>query len=214
MKLVRMRLHNFKMLLVGLFILPHFGYAENLGKIGPTYPIQETSILELIQQRLREKERTGELKKLEDQIRAKGVDAVRNPQPIPGIKATETAHTFYYDPTFVLEHNILDEKGRVMFPVGTRKNPLEIVSMSKHLLFFDGRDKRQVARAQELIKRYNGKVKPILVGGSYLNLMKAWQIPIFYDQHGVLTRRLGISSVPAIVSQEGMRLRIDVLALQ
>ena len=56
-----------------------------------------------------------------------------------------------------------------------------------------------------------GGIKPILTGGSYLDLMKSWRIPVYYDQHGVLTRRLGIAQVPALVSQEGWRLRIDEL---
>ncbi len=33
----------------------------------------------------------------------------------------------------------------------------------------------------------------------------------YYDQQGVLTRRLGIAQVPALVSQEGKRLRVDEL---
>ena len=91
--------------------------------------------------------------------------------------------------------------------------PLEVVSLSRYLLFFDARDPRQVGRARQLMASYQGRVKPILVGGSYLELMKSWRIPIYYDQHGLLTRRLGINHVPALVSQEGLRLRIDELEL-
>ena len=64
-----------------------------------------------------------------------------------------------------------------------------------------------------MIDHYQGRVKPILVGGSYLQLMKSWQIPVYYDQQGLLTKRFRITQVPAIVSQEGMRLRIDELVL-
>jgi len=85
------------------------------------------------------------------------------------------------------------------------------VSLSRHLLFFDARDARQVNRARELIQRYRGQVKAILTAGSYLDLMKAWRTPVYYDQQGVLTRRLGIAQVPALVSQEGKRLRVDEL---
>ena len=67
----------------------------------------------------------------------------------------------------------------------------------------------QIEHARELIDRYQGKVKPILVGGSYLDLMKRWNKQVFYDQDGTLVRKFGITAVPAIVSQEGQRLRID-----
>ena len=199
--------------LAALLVLPCLSSAIDLGTIGPVYPIQEPHLLDFIRQRLQDKERSGELKKREEQARARGVDTVTHPQPVAGIKATETARTFYFDPTFTLDRNIQDEKGNLLFPAGTRKNPLEIVSLSKHLLFFDARDKRQVNRARELIGVYQGHVKPILVGGSYLDLMKSWRAPVYYDQQGVLTHRLGITRVPAIVSQEGLRLRIDELVL-
>jgi conjugal transfer pilus assembly protein TraW len=188
-----------------------WAYATDLGVIGPTYEISEPHLLKMIEQRLREKERTGELKRLEEEAKARGVDAVTNPQPVAGIRTTQAARTFYMDPSFTLDRNILDAQGRLLFPAGTRKNPLEIVSLSKHLLFFDARDRRQVNRARELLATYQGKVKPILTGGSYLDLMKSWRIPVYYDQQGLLTRRFGIHQVPALVSQEGQRLRIDEL---
>ena len=39
------------------------------------------------------------------------------------------------------------------------------------------------------------------------------RVPVYYDQNGTLTRQLGIAQVPALVSQEGLRLRIDELVL-
>jgi conjugal transfer pilus assembly protein TraW len=195
-------------------MLPALSFATDLGTIGPVYSIQEPHLLDFIRKRLQEKERTGELKKLEEHARERSVNAVKQPTPVAGIKTTETARTFHYDPTFTLDRNVVDDRGNLLFAAGTRKNPLEIVSLSKHLLFFDARDQRQVTRARELLRFYEGRLKPILVGGSYLDLMKAWRTPVYYDQQGVLTRRLGIKQVPAIVSQEGQRLRIDELVPQ
>lgn len=187
--------------------------AADLGTLGPTYGIAEPHLLELIEQRLRDKERSGELKRLMQETQARGVESVKSPAPVAGLHATRTARTFYIDPSFTLERNIVDPEGRLLFPAGTRKNPLEVVSLSKRLLFFDARDRRQVAQARELIAHYDGKVKPILTGGSYLDLMQTWQVPVYFDQQGILTRRLGIGQVPALVSQEGLKLRIDEVAL-
>ena len=188
-------------------------HAADLGTLGPTYEISEPHLLNFIEQRLRDKERTGELQRLIEQAQTRGTEAVTRPQPIAGLRPTETARTFYFDPSFTLDRNIVDAQGRLLFAAGTRKNPLDVVTLSMHLLFFDARDRRQVARARELMARYDGKVKPILTGGSYLDLMKAWRIPVYYDQQGMLTRRFGIRQVPAIVSQEGARLRIDEVML-
>lgn len=187
--------------------------AIDLGTLGPTYEIGEPHLLQMIQERLREKERTGELARLEAQARSRGMEALRHPLPVASVRATETARTFYVDPSFTLDRNVLGARGELLFAAGTRKNPLEVVSLSRRLLFFDGRDGRQVRRARELIAVEKGRIKPILTGGSYLELMSSWRLPVYYDQQGMLTRRLGITQVPALVSQEGLRLRVDELEL-
>ena len=189
-------------------------HAESLGTIGPTYPIAEKSLLEVIMARLRAKDASGELRRHEQEARERAAYAVNNPTPVDGLRRAQAARTFYFDPSFTLQSNVIDSEGAILFPAGTRKNPLEVVSLSKHLLFFDARDPGQVARARELIEHYQGKVKPILVGGSYLDLMKRWNRPVFYDQEGTLVRKFGIAAVPAIVSQEGQRLRIDEVPLR
>ncbi len=155
--------------------------AEEMGTIGPTYTIEEPHLLK----------------------------AIEHPKPLPGITRTKTARSFYFDPSIVVGETITDAKGNILVPAGTRQNPLEVVSLSKHLLFFDGTDSRQVEWARQLIARDEGKVKPILVAGSYLALMARWQLPVYFDQQGALTRKLGITHVPALVSQEGLQLRID-----
>ena len=128
---------------------------------------------------------------------------------VAGLRTTVAPRTFYFDPTYALDRNVLGAQGELLFAAGTQANPLDIVSLSRHLLFFDARDTRQVRRALELMAHYQGRLKPILTGGSYLDLMKSWRIPVYYDQQGLLTRRLGITQVPALVSQDGKRLRID-----
>lgn len=183
--------------------------ATDLGTLGPTYEIAEPHLLRMIEERLRDKERSGELARIEQEARARGTDTVRNPVPVAGVRTTAAPRTFYFDPTYTLDRNLLGAQGELLFAAGTQANPLDIVSLSRHLLFFDGRDSRQVRRARALMAHYQGKVKPILTAGSYLDLMKSWRIPVYYDQQGLLTRRLGITQVPALVSQEGKRLRID-----
>ena len=200
-------------LVLGLMLGATGARAMDLGVIGPTYEISEPHLLQMIEQRLRAKERSGELGRLEAQVRERGIATVKNPPPVTGLRATETVRTFYFDPSFTLDRNILGPQGELLFAAGTRKNPLEVVSLSRHLLFFDARDPRQVGRARQLIALYQGRVKPILVGGAYLDLMQSWHVPVYYDQQGLLTRRLGITQVPALVSQDGLRLRIDELAV-
>ena len=185
--------------------------ALDLGVIGPAYAIAETDLLALLQAKLREQERTGELQQQQHLARARVLASINTPPPVSGLAPAEHARTFYFDPSVRIDHAIVDTQGQVIVAAGTRTNPLDIVSLSQPLLFFDGRDAAQVRQAHAVIERYGGKVKPILTGGSYLNLMRRWRVAVYYDQQGVLVAKLGITHVPALISQEGKRLRIDEL---
>lgn len=188
-------------------------HAENFGVIGPTYEVREPHLLEQIYRQLEEKQRSGEIDRLQNQATQRTKQAFLNPTPISGLARVAMPRTRYFDPTYTLDRNIVDHSGAILFPAGTRKNPLEIVSLSQHLLFFDARDASQVAMAKRLIDHYEGRVKPILVAGSFAELMLSWKRPVFYDQGGFLVGRLGIRAVPSLVSQEGLRLRIDELEI-
>lgn len=198
-----------RLLLVVALTFPALVGADDLGVVGPTYPIAEQDLLQVIQSRLREKEKSGELAKLQQAAVKRSVSSIEQPKPVPGLTKAVKARTWYYDPSIVAQRNYTDAAGTVIVPAGTRVNPLDYVAMSKHLLFFDGRDRGQVKRAEELIRHYQGRIKPILTGGSYVELMRQWKAQVYYDQSGALVHKFGIERVPALVSQEGRRLRVD-----
>jgi conjugal transfer pilus assembly protein TraW len=195
-----------------MLLLSSAAAALDLGVIGPAYAIAEPDLLVELQARLTEKARTGELRELERAARQRIVAGIETPPPVPGLARSAQSRTFYFDPTVVVGEPIVDGEGHVLVAAGTRTNPLDVVSLSQPLLFFDGRDAAQVRQAKALIERYGGKVKPILTAGSYLNLMRRWRMSVYYDQQGVLVQKLGITELPALISQEGKRLRIDALA--
>jgi len=198
------------MALVAAAILFSFiARAQDLGVIGPVYPIAEPSLLEVILSKLREGETTGVLARLQRDTQAKVKRGIEQPAPIDRITKTTKARSFYYDPSIVVPYAIADADGKVIVAPGTKVNPLDTVSLSKALLFIDARDAAQVGRARGILDERGGKVKVILTGGSYLELMRRWKRPVFFDQQGTLTDKLGIRHVPALVSQEGKRLRID-----
>jgi conjugal transfer pilus assembly protein TraW len=188
--------------------------AANLGTIGPTYGIAEAHLLQMIEQRLRDKRQSGGLARLEREAMARGSEAVHKPAPVTGVRTTTAPRSFHVDPSISLTQNILGPQGELLYAAGTRVNPLDVVALSRQLLFFDARDPRQVLQAQGLMSQAPQKFKPILTGGSYLQLMQAWRVPVYYDQLGLLTRRLGIAQVPALVYQEGRQLRVDELELR
>ena len=186
-------------------------HAQHLGVIGPTYPIAEPSLLALIQSKLRELAANDGLERLQRESQARIRRQIEDPAPVAGISRTATARTFHFDPSIEVPYPISDADGRLIVAPGTRVNPLDVVSLSRPLFFFDARDAEQVERARRELAEHGGQVKLILTGGSYLDLMRRWKQTVYYDQQGLLTTRLGIRQVPARVTQDGRRLRIDEL---
>ena len=203
---IRAPLPFFALLLAASMPLAH---AEDLGVVGPTYDIAEPDLLDVIESRLKNMEKTGELARKQNEHRDRVVAAVEKPRPVDGLKATVTRRRFFIDPTWILDRDIRNADGAILFARGLRVNPLDHVSLRERLVFFDGRDRRQVAFAQQALASPEGGAKPILIAGEPLALMRVWKRRVFYDQGGSLTRRLGIRQVPAVVSQDGKRLRVD-----
>ena len=185
--------------------------ARDLGVIGPVYAITEPSLIEVIQAKLREMQANGGLERLQRESQARIHREVEQPTPVAGITRATKARSFHFDPSIEVPYPITDSEGRVIVAPGTRVNPLDTVSLSRPLLFIDARDTAQLDRAQRLLGERKGQLKVILTGGSYLDLMRRWKLPVFYDQQGHLTTQLGIRQVPALVTQDGKRLRIDEL---
>lgn len=195
--------------LAAVLLLSVTARAQDLGVIGPVYPIAEPSLLEVILAKLREADANGVMARLQRDTQASVKRGIEQPAPVTRVTKTTKARSFYYDPSIVVPYAITDAEGKVIVAPGTKVNPLDTVSLSKRLLFIDARDAAQIGRARGILDEHGGKVKVILTGGSYLELMRHWKRPVFYDQQGQLTDQLGIRHVPALVTQEGQRLRID-----
>ena len=183
--------------------------AADLGAIGPVHPISEPDMVKEIKARIQAKKDSGELDAIDAEARRRIFWRMENPTPVSGLIRTTAARSYYFDPSVRFEEAVVDHKGRVLIPAGTVANPLSVSPMPSTLLFFDARDPSQVARAKAELDQAKGPVKPILVGGSPMALMRLWQRQVFFDQGGVLVRRFGILSVPARVKQEGQLLLIQ-----
>jgi conjugal transfer pilus assembly protein TraW len=184
-------------------------FAAELGVVGPTYEIAEPDLIEVILGLLKQMQKSGELARKQTEYRDKVIDGIEAPKVVDGVKTTDAPRTYHVDPTQTVDRDIRNAEGVMLYARGVKVNPLDHVSLTRKLLFFDARDSRQVAFAKRRLNDLSGKSKPILVAGEPLKLMRAWKQTVYYDQGGSLVRRLGIRQVPAIVSQDGKRLRID-----
>lgn len=183
-------------------------------QIGPVHPIVEPDMLDEIQKSLKEKEKSGELARLQKESIERAKHSIEHPKPVKGMTRAERNRTFYYDPSFRVPKTITDSEGRVVAEAGKMVNPLDYVNMSQYMLFIDGTDPLQVAKADGLHKHYAGNIKTILTNGAVLELSRQRGRQIYFDQGGTLVKKLGITKVPSLVSQDGKRLRIDELEVR
>jgi hypothetical protein len=76
------------------------------------------------------------------------IGGIEAPKVVAGVKATDAPRTYHVDPTLTVDRDIRNAEGALLFARGTKVNPFDHVSLTRNLLFFDGRDSRQVAFAK------------------------------------------------------------------
>lgn len=195
--------------LLALLLLTNTALAGPLGSIGPTYPIIEEDAIVSLQAKLKRMEASGELAKLQNESRERIIRNIEQPAPVTGLTEAKTRSVHYVDLSVSFAQGVSDGDGRVVVPAGTRVNPLEHVSLSKRWVFFDGRDPEQAKKVLAMLTKEGGRIKPVLVAGSFMQTMREWGLQVYFDQYGKLVKRFNITQVPAIVSQDGLKLKIE-----
>ena len=181
--------------------------AKDLGCHGELFPIKEESLLEVIKRRLLNMQKSGTLETYQKQLAEHAKKKALNPEPLHHIQHTQLPRTFYYDPTLTLSEDLKDHEGRLFGRQGDKTNPLEIIPLTKELLFIDGEDESHVSWA--LSRTLPSKI--ILIKGQPLQMEERHGRPFYFDQLGFLTQTFGIKQVPARAFQEGTRLKIEEL---
>lgn len=198
--------------LMGLF-MPYPSYAKDLGVMGETYPIVETDFLDFIQARIAKIQQGEEWQNLKNQVQQDAIRYRDRPKKVDGLTRAQKTKSWTYDPSIRLDHDLIAPDGKRIATAGTHVNPLDYISLSKALIFYNGDDPDQVSWALAQDKKLNRRIKFILVQGLLLQQEKQCQKQIYFDQAGRLTARFGIAHVPAMVSQEGSVLRIKEFSL-
>lgn len=195
-------------LLVGA-VVSGAAMSEELGAVGPTYPIAEESAVDTILKKLKEKEKSGELKKIQQEAVKRSVSSAKNPKPVEGMGTVLERSQRLIDPTVTYQKAVTTDEGQIVVPAGAKINPLLITSLSKRLVFFNGNDKAQAEAVRQMVSKEGKKVKPILVAGSWYDTSKAWKTQVYFDQQGKLSQRFGIKAVPTVISQQGAMLLLE-----
>jgi len=188
---------------------------KDLGVYGEVFPIDEKSLLEVIQTKLLALKESGDLETHQKAIAAKTKEKVMRPDPVAGVHKTTKPRVFAYDPSITVPYDLKDHQGRVFHHKGTKVNPLDAHTFTP-FLFVDGDDPEQVAWAvkEHQLAVSNHKPKIILMKGAPFDLSKKIELPVYFDQSGALVKKFGINQVPARVFQQDKQLLIEELILE
>ena len=190
--------------------LPGAVSAKDLGVRGATWPVAEPDLLEQIEARLLEMQRSGELARLEQEARESARARLEEPEPVAGIAPAREARSRLFDPAIVVERDIRLPDGRLIAAAGTRIDPFRQMTLSRDLLFVDGRREAEIAWALA----HERPAKIVLLAGRPLDLARTHRRAFFFDQGGRLAARFGLRLTPALVEQAGSKLRIREIPVE
>jgi len=185
--------------------------------IGPLHPIAEDDLLSVIETAALRWRDSGGRERAIAAARDKARAYLERPPRADKVTTATRASVRRIDPSVRLAADVLGPDGEIIFPRGALVNPLDYAPLEGSLLLFDGDDPAQVAFAE----RYSGsrdatgeakRVRNILVGGPWLDLARKWGGPLYFDQAGALSARLGITEAPALVEQDGRSLVVRTFA--
>jgi conjugal transfer pilus assembly protein TraW len=204
-------------------------WAKDLGTYGSTFAISEINMIDLIKDTLIQKKKDGQLAKLEQQFKNTVQKEVLTPKAVD-LGTTTKPKLFEYIPTYTVSNDIKDANGLMLYPKGTTFNPLDVKTYPKRiryyysninyttiLVFFDGRDNRQLNFVKSLLLDLNKKHKAyklIMTGGNIADTSKYLNQRVYFDQNGKLSSQMHLQHVPTVVYQSGTHFNLQEYSVQ
>ena len=195
--------------------------ASNFGVKGHTHQIEEQAFLEMIEERLSK----VDLAAKQEEMKNIAKERSEEPRAVDNITPAKDDRSFYFDPTYVTAKDIYLPNGDLYYKKGTRVNPLQEMEkrgmdFSRRMIFIDAREEEQILWLKDKLEVFDANKskklenRVILVGGRPFELMEELGIDVYFDQGGVITKKLGIKASPAIAEQDKYNLKIEEYAIK
>jgi conjugal transfer pilus assembly protein TraW len=182
--------------------------AESLGTYGRTYPIKERDAIAAMKDAASKKLANGGKERMLKDAQTRYMNSLENVATPAGIKPARSNAVRFVDLTETITNDIPDGRGGVIARAGMKINPLGVMPLTKKLFFIDARDQRQL----ELVKtQAQSNDKIILLGGSVFKAGAYLKRHVYLDVPGLHTR-MQIKHLPSIVSQDGLKLKVQEVA--
>lgn len=133
-----------------------------------------------------------------------------NLQPLP---KAEQDRSFSVDMIYILDRDLTDKGGRVLYPKGYRFNPLDYMKFTIGLVVIDGADPDQVNWFKQSPYASNHKIKLLLSGGYAQSLIQELDRAVFYLDKEV-AGRFHLAAVPCVVVQQDKHIQVTEFLLE
>lgn len=196
---------------IGLLVAFSSLVAKDFGVAGKLFPIEEEDIAKVFSSGLKKpsaKQQEAWRKKVEERI--------KHPLPVAGLQEAKKYRCLEFDPTLVIEEDILDDRGKILARKGDKLNPCAHQKRSGGLLFFDGDLEEHIEWAEEHEENFLW----VLIKGSPIDLEerhlqeKNIQRQVYFDQGGMYTKHFGIEKIPCRITQKEEKLLIEEIPIK
>lgn len=180
---------------LALLTAPAFAAVNTV--VGPTYPILEPDTLEEIATAASRTDWQRWMRRQPKDYSA--FDSVT----LPRNRAVGSA---LFDPTYTLPEDLLNERGEVLVPKGTRVNALSKMRLPGRYIVIGPTPEDY--RWLDQVARPGSRDKVLIASGNVLTERKATGRPL-YALDARFVERFGLTGIPSIVQQEGTNLRVE-----
>lgn len=180
--------------------------ARDLGTFGAVYDIVENDTLKEIE----EKAKSVDFSKAMDRNALVSRAREFTPEDVKETRMIGPARkyrTFLVDMTYILERDIKDDKGNIIYPAGYTLNPLNYVAYPRTLVILNGRRREQIRWFEGSSYAKDAQVTLLLTDGSYSGLSRSLKRPVFYASTRLI-EAFGIQAVPSVVRQSGAYMEV------
>ena len=136
-----------KKLCIPLIFLASVSYAKDFGKVHHVFEIKEERFLQMIQRKLK----LMDMQKFEEDWKASVKQRSLEPKAVEGIGKSIENSSKVVDITFELPEDAILENGKILYPRGTKINPLDHMDLGYKIYFINGDDRGSL----EWIKKEN-----------------------------------------------------------
>lgn len=189
-----------------------FASSENEIFIGNTRDFAEKDMLEAIQQHIEENK--PQIMQRAEEEKAKAKAKIKNYQPkgLIALKPAIKDRVFNPDMRYTLDEDIIGADGKVIYAKGFTFNPLEYIKLSYGIVVINGESREEVEWFKNSPYRNTIAYRLLITHGSYYELGKELNQPIFYCLPEI-THRFKLEHTPSIIIQKGTQMEVKELCL-